>query len=158
MNRLIEEIDKCVIYDYKEQKTKLEALIVAFKKQESQRLNHEGEKRELNDEKQALLKKTEFQLKDIRDHLKNCQNLFQEESIDLEFERNVKLHELGLGKPQRARYKDTITLGGIVAGLVGGIVVLTLAVFMAMNDFRMSEVFLVLLVAVGGGGMLMYYK
>ena len=150
------------MYDYKEQKAKLDTF---FKKEELQRLRQKGEKKELGsveqveismkNDKQALIKHTENQLKDIRDHLKKCQELLQEESTDLQFERNVKLHEHGLGKPQRAHYKESITRGGVLAGLVGGTAVLAFVILMAGGNFELREVLLVLLLALVGGGMLL---
>ena len=74
-------------------------------------------------EKRASIKhiqEVKFQVKGTRDYLKQCQELLQEESEDLEFERNVKLQERGLGSPIRTNYRDYITQGGGVAGLVGG--------------------------------------
>ena len=76
-------------------------------------------------------KEVKVQLQATRDHLTECQELLQNEITDLEFERNVKLHEHGLGKTQRActHYMEYTILDRIVVGLAIG-------AFIILSNFR----------------------
>ena len=105
------------------------------------------------------IQEVKFQLKGSRDHLKQCQESLQEESEDLEFEKNVKLQEHGLGKPSRTCYKDYITNGGGVAGLVGGAGMLVFCVghMIYISNGHVQDIFLALCFATVLGGIFHHY-
>ena len=173
---MTEEIDKCVMWDYKVQKTKLETLNSNLyeKGQELRKLQKiKGKKREFDSakqvdvsvekcvgEKKALtehIQSVEFQLKGIRDHLKKCQELLQDEIIDLEFERNVKLQERGLGKPPRVHNNENnIKIGVTIAGLVGAAMI-AVGIGLTMNDMESKELLLLIVLALDGGGNNKFY-
>ena len=156
---MTEKINECVM---SEQKTTMNSNLIE-KTQELQKLQEmtqkKGEKNELGfnvekyeSEKMALIEhiqEVEFQLKDIRDTVKEYQKLLQDQIIELEFEKNVKLQEHGLGKPLKAHYKEyNITRAGMVACLIGGTAVL---VFHFGVDFCMEMLLVLLLVLTGAG-------
>ena len=120
MNELTEKVDNCVLNsNLNDNKLELQKL-----QNMNQKKGEESDSMvKCESEKTSLIKhiqEVKFQVKGTRDHLKQCQESLQEESEDLEFERNVKLQECGLGKPLRTNYRDYITKGSGVAGLVGG--------------------------------------
>ena len=138
-------------------------------KQEIQHMNNEkGEEIEQTNsiekcesEKTDMTKhiqEVKFQLKGTKDHLKQCQELLQRESEDLEFERNVKLQEHGLGKPLRTCYKDYITKVGSVAGLVGGVGILVFLVGYMIYVSDVQDILLTFLFAIFLGGISLLVK
>ena len=109
-------------------------------------------------EKRASIKhiqEVKFQVKGTRDYLKQCQELLQEESEDVEFERNVKLQECGLEKPVRTNYRNYITQGCGVTGLVGGagMSVFLVGQVIYLTNGQVHDILLMLLLIIILGGI-----